>query len=230
MAFQIPLSHTGQEVQRRVKICLEEKIPVLLTGDTGLGKTYFLSCLAQQHNQHLEKINQVGTSADMMLGMLVATNFTTRWQDGLLTSNVRNGGWVSMEEIARVDHETQGRIFSLLDYDNPVLSLVEINENVKPHENFRFFATTNEGADYSVRGIDKALRDRFFVQEWGLDFWNLSVLEERIGTSQASKIINFLKMGSTTLRKVVLSINLIERGTDPRDAWTIAGIGPAMEA
>src|SRR3989344_5479994 len=221
MAFQIPLSHTGQEVQRRVKICLEEKIPVLLTGDTGLGKTYFLSCLAQQHNQHLEKINQVGTSADMMLGMLVATNFTTRWQDGLLTSNVRNGGWVSMEEIARVDHETQGRIFSLLDYDNPVLSLVEINENVKPHENFRFFATTNEGADYSVRGIDKALRDRFFAQEWGLDFWNLSVLEQKLGAALGEKLREMLRKSLVTLRKVVTCINLIEKGIDPKEAWMI---------
>ncbi|TSC74203.1 MAG: cobaltochelatase CobS [Parcubacteria group bacterium Gr01-1014_44] len=231
-SFEIPLSHTGEEVKKRIEICVAEQIPVLLTGGTGLGKTYFLSRLARQHNQHLTKINQVGSSADMVLGMLVATNFTTRWQDGLLTDKVRHGGWLSVEEIARLDQEIQGRMFSLLDTDDPVLSLVEMGENLTPHPDFRFFATTNEGSEYFVRGIDKALRDRFFVQEWGLDFWNLDVLDDQVGVgkSNGNKLRQMLSQGVVTLRKVVIAIHLIQKGLEPRQAWTICGINAAMEA
>lgn len=228
--FEIPLSYTGNEVKKRIEVCVSEKIPILLTGGTGLGKTYFLSRFAVEHNQRLTKINQVGASADMVLGMLVASNFTTNWQDGLLTNKVRHGGWASIEEIARLDQEIQGRLFSLLDTDDPVLSLVEIGENLAPHQDFRFFATTNEGSEYFVRGIDKALRDRFFVQEWGLDFWNLAVLDEKIGKPIGDKLRQMLQNKTVTLRKVVMSIKLIEKGMEPRQAWMIAGIGAALEA
>lgn len=228
--FEIPLSHVGEEVKSRIEVCVSERIPVLLTGGTGLGKTYFLSQLARGHNQHLTKINQVGASADMVLGMLMMEDYKTRWQDGLLTTKVRNGGWVSVEEIARVDQEIQGRLFSLLDADDPVLSLVEIGENLTPHQDFRFFTTTNEGSEYFVRGIDKAFRDRFFVQEWGLDFWNLSVLDEKFGVSVANKLRDMLAKGIVTLRKVIMCARLIERGLNSREAWNIGGVGVALEA
>ena len=225
--FEIPLSHTGLEVEKRIKICVNERIPVLLTGGTGFGKTYFLSRLAGKHNQRLTKVNQVGASADMVWGMLVAED---KWQDGLLTGCVRRGGWASVEELARIDQEIQGRLFSLLDFDDPVLSLVEIGENLAPHKDFRFFASTNEGGDYFVRGIDKALRDRFFVQEWGLDFWELSVLDQKLGAALGEKLREMLRKSLVTLRKVVTCINLIEKGIDPKEAWMIGGIGPALEA
>lgn len=228
--FEIPLSRVGEEVRGRIEVCVSEKIPVLLTGGTGLGKTYFLSQLARSRNQHLTKINQVGASADMVLGMLVASNFTTRWQDGLLTAKVRNGGWASVEEIARVDQEIQGRLFSLLDSDDPVLSLAEIGENLAPHNDFRFFATTNEGSEYFVRGIDKALRDRFFVQEWGLAFWDFSVLNARLGASLAEKLCAMLSQGIITLRKVVMCLRLIEKGLSQREAWILGGVDAALEA
>lgn len=230
MFFEIPLSYIGEEVSRRIEVCVAERIPVLLTGGTGLGKTYFFSRFAMQHNQRLTKINQVGASADMVLGMLVATNFTTHWQDGLFAAKYRNGGWVSIEEIARLDQEIQGRLFSALDADDPVLSLAEIGENLPPHPDFRCFATTNEGMEYFVRGIDKALRDRFFVQEWGLDFWNLAVLDGQVGRKTGDKLRQLLWNGAVTLRKVVAAIQLIEKKIDPREAWMIAGIGAAMEA
>lgn len=228
--LEIPLSHVGEEVQARIETCIKENVPVLLTGGTGIGKTFFLSRLARGRNIGLQKINQVGATPDMVWGMLVMEDGRTRWQDGLLTNAVRHGGWASVEELARLDPEIQGRFFSLLDADEPVLSLVEIGENLKPHPAFRFFATTNEGGAYFVRGIDKALRDRFFVQEWGLDLWNFSSLKELIGSDSCEKIMQLLKSGAVTFRKVALCLRFMERGYTPKDAWTIGGIGPAMEA
>ena len=69
--------------------------------------------------------------------------------------------WVILDELNLAPSEVLEALNRLLD-DNRELYLAEINEVVKPHENFRLFATQNPAGAYGGRKpLSRAFRNRF---------------------------------------------------------------------
>jgi midasin len=81
--------------------------------------------------------------------------------DGILVRALRRGHWVILDELNLAPSEVLEALNRLLD-DNRELYLPEVNETVKPHPNFRLFATQNPSGAYGGRKpLSRAFRNRF---------------------------------------------------------------------
>ena len=140
--------------------------------------------------------------------------------------------WVILDELNLAPSEVLEALNRLLD-DNRELYLPEINEAVKPHENFRLFATQNPAGAYGGRKpLSRAFRNRF-VEIHMSDIPEdemIIILEKRCGCppSHAKLLVKVMK--SLRQRR---SRTGIFRGKDglitPRDLLRWAGRGASSK-
>lgn len=146
-----------------LKHCITNNSPVLLVGQTGLGKTTLISELAKQHNKSLTRLSvHSGITGDEILGKWLAKNGSTVWQDGLLIQAMHKGEWIVFDEINAAPADVLFALHSLLDDDRKVTLMEKDGEVIKPHADFRFFATMNPIEDYAgTKELNMAFFSRF---------------------------------------------------------------------
>ena len=149
----------------QVSICIKEKFPTLLIGETGTGKTSLVRYLAGKTNNGFRRVNHNGgTTVDDIVGKILVNKDGTYWIDGVLIEAMRNGDWFVADEINASSADILFVYHSLLDDDGYVVLPENGGEIVRPHPNFRFFATMNQSTDYhGVKELNKALMSRFIV-------------------------------------------------------------------
>lgn len=143
---------------------IQMNIPVLLIGETGVGKTAAVRHLAAKTNNDLRRVNVNGSmTAEDFVGQLLVDKSGTYWKDGVLIECMRNGYWLVIDEINAASAEILFVLHSLLDDDRyVVLTDHPQREIVKAHEDFRIFATMNPPERYSgTKEMNKALLSRF---------------------------------------------------------------------
>lgn len=160
-------------------IAINAKLPVLLIGETGTGKTSVIRYLASKTNNSFRRVNHNGgTSVEDLIGRTLVNEKGTYWLDGVLTEAMRKGYWYLADEINASNADINFIYHSLLDDDGFIVLTENGGEIVKPHENFRFFGAMNPSADYvGVKELNKALMSRFIVVK--TDFPNPAI-EEKI--------------------------------------------------
>ncbi|XP_071447069.1 midasin [Hetaerina americana] len=176
--------------------------PVLLIGETGIGKTTVCQLLAKHRGQILRSVNcHMHTEGADFLGGLrpvrdkkPVNDSTTRlfeWVDGPLVKAMQKGDIFLADEISLADDSVLERLNSLLEPERKLL-LAEKGggENgakavvLKAHEKFHFVGTMNPGGDFGKKELSPALRNRF-TEIWcegckdRSDLMNL--IEENIG-------------------------------------------------
>lgn len=154
----------GQDkAKKHIKIAVQQDMPVLLVGDTGTGKTTIVKDLADQQNKKWVRFNLTGeTSVDEFVGKYVLEGGETKWQDGILLYAMKNGLWLIVDEINVALPEILFVLHSLLDDERAVLVSHHEGEVVKPHPDFRFFATMNPVDEYAgTKDLNKAFKSRF---------------------------------------------------------------------
>jgi ATP-dependent Lon protease len=157
-----------------IRACIERNAPALLIGETGTGKTTLIREVALEENKTLVRISVNGSmGVEEILGKWLVEKGTTKWQDGVLTDAVRKGHWVVMDEINAALPEILFTLHSLLDDDRSISLPEKDNEIIKPHKDFRFFATMNPPEEYAgTKDMNKALMSRFTA------VLNIEVLDE----------------------------------------------------
>ena len=136
---------------------------VLLEGPTSAGKTSLVEYLAKRIGHRCVRINNhEHTDIQEYTGSYAAdSNGKISFQEGILVQALRKGYWVILDELNLAPSEVLEALNRLLD-DNRELYLPEINEVVKPHPNFRLFATQNPAGAYGGRKpLSRAFRNRF---------------------------------------------------------------------
>jgi len=137
--------------------------PVLLEGPTSAGKTTMVEYLAARCGHRCVRINNhEHTDVQEYTGSYASdSNGRLCFQEGILVQALRKGHWVILDELNLAPSEVLEALNRLLD-DNRELYLAEINEVVKPHPNFRLFATQNPSGAYGGRKpLSRAFRNRF---------------------------------------------------------------------
>lgn len=182
---------------QQIAISINKRLPILLIGETGTGKTSLVRYLAYKTNHCFRRVNHNGgTTVDDINGKILINKQGTFWVDGVLIEAMRKGFWYLADEINAASSEINFVYHSLLDDDSFIVLSENKGEVVKPHPNFRFFAAMNPSQEYSgTKELNKALISRFIV--FKIDFPSPNVekqiLVSRTGIkpSIAEKMIKF---------------------------------------
>ena len=161
----------GEQVLNELLLIGRDKrarMPVLLVGETGSGKSHLIRAVAQMIGIGYRETNAYpGMDISLWFGMHRPAErdgfIGLDWQNGLLTEAALQGEAFFMEEATRAPQDGVGRLFGPLDNGFRYLSLPEKGElSVPIHDDFWFIATANPAtAGYAVQRMDKAFNSRF---------------------------------------------------------------------
>lgn len=142
------------------------RLPVMLKGPTGCGKTRFLEYMAWRLQRPLVTVaaHEDMTAADLV-GRYLLVPGETVWHDGPLTLGVRGGAICYIDEIVEARQDTTVVIHPLTDARR-VLPLEKKNELVAAHPDFQLVISYNPGYQSAVKDLKESTKQRFI----GIDF------------------------------------------------------------
>ncbi|CAF3764108.1 unnamed protein product [Adineta steineri] len=148
-----------------IRVLSAKSYPILLQGETSVGKTSLIHWLAlATGNKCLRINNHEHTDLSEYLGTYTCSSTTGQliFQDGPLIKAMRYGWWIILDELNLASSDILEALNRLLD-DNRQLYLSETNELINAHERFQLFATQNPaGEQYAGRKrLSRAFRNRF---------------------------------------------------------------------
>lgn len=148
-----------------IRLSGEKDLPTLLIGDTGSGKTSAVSQIAKEFGKKSIRFPLTGeTTTNEFAGRFELDSSGTIWVDGPLVEAMKNGYWFVADEINMALPEILSMLHPLLDHDKMVVVNQRNGQVIKPHEDFRFFATMNPVTSYSgTKELNKAFMSRFPV-------------------------------------------------------------------
>lgn len=154
-----------EKEQGILKLAVKQRYPALLIGETGLGKTYLLRCMAKKRERPIVRVPLNGeVGINELLGKWLVREGSTYWQDGVLTSAMRKGEWILLDELNAALPEVLFCLNALLDDSRSIVLSEKDGEKVEPHQDFRLFATMNPTDEYAgTKETNKALLSRFIV-------------------------------------------------------------------
>jgi len=158
----------------------EEKLPVLLKGPTGCGKTRFVEYMAHRLYRGVDSTPlriKVGhpletvachedLSATDLVGRYLLLGEETVWQDGPLTRSVREGAICYLDEIVEARKDSTVLIHSLTDHRR-ILPVEKLGLILDAHENFLLVISYNPGYQSVLKDLKTSTRQRFIAIDFG---------------------------------------------------------------
>ena len=143
-----------------------DRLPVMLKGPTGCGKTRFVEHMAWRLERPLVTVaaHEDMTGADLAGRYLLAPEGTV-WQDGPLTLAARHGAICYLDEIVEARQDTTVVIHPLTD-SRRVLPLDKRNEVVAAHPDFQLTISYNPGYQSAVKDLKESTKQRFLAIEF----------------------------------------------------------------
>lgn len=208
------------------------RLPVLLKGPTGCGKTRFMEYMAWRLKRPLITVSCHDdlTAADLVGRYLITSNETV-WVDGPLARAVRVGAICYLDEIVEARKDTTVVIHPLAD-DRRMLPMEKRGEVLQAPPTFLLALSYNPGYQSVLKELKQSTRQRFVAIEFD---YPGAALEQRIimtetgiDAATAERLVklahmtrnlkgNGLDEGAST-RLMVHAARLIRRGIAPRVA------------
>ncbi len=226
--FYLPL---GREVEL-FSAAWQARLPVMLKGPTGCGKTRFVQYMAWKIGRPLITIAcHEDLFASDLIGRFLLKDDQTVWSDGPLTQAMRIGAICYLDEIVEARKDTTVVIHPLTD-DRRTLNIDKKPEVLPAHPDFMMVISYNPGYQSVVKDLKPSTRQRFVaidfdypdpereelivVREGGVDAATAGRL-----VSLAAKIRSIQQRGlaeGASTRLLIYAAKLIGRGIDPRRA------------
>ncbi len=166
--FYLPV---GDEVQL-FEAAFRQRIPVLLKGPTGCGKTRFIEYMTWKLGAAAgEPLPLVTISchedltATDLVGRYLLSAQGTEWQDGPLTRAVRAGGICYLDEVVEARKDTIVVIHSLTDHRR-LLPVEKRGEVLQAHRDFFLVVSYNPGYQSTLKDLKHSTRQRFLSIEF----------------------------------------------------------------
>lgn len=142
------------------------RMPLMLKGPTGCGKTRFIEYMAWKLQRPLVTLacNEDMTASDLIGRYLLDANGTA-WHDGPLTLAVRHGGICYLDEVVEARQDTTVVIHPLTDARR-MLPLDKKGEVVQAHPDFQLIVSYNPGYQSSAKDMKPSTRQRFAALEF----------------------------------------------------------------
>jgi nitric oxide reductase NorQ protein len=156
---------TGDEIIL-FEAAYRDRLPVMLKGPTGCGKTRFIEHMAWRFRRPLVTVaaHEDMTAADLAGRYLLAPEGTV-WHDGPLTLAVRQGAICYLDEIVEARQDTTVVIHPLTDARR-ILPLEKKNELVAAHPDFQLTISYNPGYQSAVKDLKESTKQRFVAVEF----------------------------------------------------------------
>ena len=170
-----------------------QRIPVLLKGPTGCGKTRFVSYMAWKLGRPLITVAcHEDLSASDLVGRYLFVDGETRWVDGPLTAAVRMGGICYLDEVVEARNDSLVVIHPLAD-DRRILPVEKRSEVLRAPDPFMLVISYNPAYQSVVKDLKQSTRQRFMALSFDYPERDLetAVVAQEAGVDQetASRLV-----------------------------------------
>ncbi len=139
----------------------KQKVPVLLKGPTGCGKTRFVSYMAHTLNLPLITVScHEDLSASDLIGRYVIQNDEVLWSDGPMTAAVRMGAILYLDEVVEARKDTIVAIHPLSDHRRSLL-IDKLATVLEAPDDFLLVISYNPGYQSLLKELKPSTRQRF---------------------------------------------------------------------
>src|SRR5512136_696618 len=218
------------------------RLPVLLKGPTGCGKTRFIEFMTYRLGKEMGTslpLITVACHEDLtgsdLVGRYLLKGEETIWVDGPLARAVKNGALCYLDEIVEARKDTTVLIHPLADYRR-ILPIEKRGEILEAHENFLLVISYNPGYQSVLKNLKHSTRQRFvaidfdyppaeaeakiIAHESGVNFEAAGSLAKL-----AEKVRNLKEHGleeGVSTRLLIYAGQLMVQGVAPRRACEVA--------
>ena len=159
-----PFYQASADEVERFEAAFSQRLPLLLKGPTGCGKTRFIEHMAWRLQLPLVTVAcHEDLSAGDLVGRWLLDGEGTRWQDGPLTVAARFGAICYLDELVEARADTTVVIHPLTD-TRRMLPLAQRNELVHAHADFHLVVSYNPSP--MARELKSSTRQRFCALEF----------------------------------------------------------------
>lgn len=219
------------------------KLPLLLKGPTGSGKSRFVEYMANELGKKLITVScHEETSSTDLIGRYIIKGAETIWIDGPLSLAVKNGYILYLDEVAEARPDVIVAIHSLTDHRRE-LFIDKLSETIKAHPDFMMVASFNPGYQKGFKELKPSTRQRFVVMSFDYPEAKLEteILVKETGVEEevakklvaiGSKIRNLTELGlaeTVSTRLLVDAAKLIHNGLPKRLSVHVAVVEPLTD-
>ncbi|MBP1151973.1 MULTISPECIES: CbbQ/NirQ/NorQ/GpvN family protein [unclassified Methylocaldum] len=219
------------------------RMPVMLKGPTGCGKTRFIEFMAWKLKRPLITVacNEDMTASDL-IGRFLLDATGTRWQDGPLTTAARIGAICYLDEVVEARQDTTVVIHPLTDHRR-TMPLDKKGELVHAHPDFQLVISYNPGYQNLLKDLKQSTKQRFGALDFNYPKTEVEteVISHETGVDPktAEKLVQIahrarnlkghgLDEGIST-RLLVYAGQLIAKGVEPRAACQMTLVRPLTD-
>jgi nitric oxide reductase NorQ protein len=219
------------------------RMPMMLKGPTGCGKTRFVEHMAWKLGKPLITVacNEDMTASDLV-GRFLLDAQGTRWQDGPLALAARFGAICYLDEVVEARQDTTVVIHPLTD-NRRVLPLEKKGELLRAHPDFQIVISYNPGYQNLMKDLKQSTKQRFGALDFNYPEHAVEVEivahETGVGLDVANKLVGIaerarnlkghgLDEGIST-RMLIYAASLIAKGVPPQAACRVTLVRPITD-
>jgi nitric oxide reductase NorQ protein len=219
------------------------KLPAMLKGPTGCGKTRFVEYMAYRLGRPLITVAcHEDLSSTDLVGRFLLEGEETVWHDGPLTSAVRAGAICYLDEVVEARKDTVVIIHPLTD-DRRRLPIEKRGTVLDAPPEFMLVVSYNPGYQSILKDLKQSTRQRFVAMEFdyppaeseaaivakegGIDL-EIATDLVRIGQKVRNLRGHGLEEGVST-RLLIYAAQMIAKGISPIDAADVAICSPITD-
>ena len=219
------------------------KLPFLLKGPTGTGKSRFVEYMASKLDKKLLTVAcHEETSSTDLIGRYIIKGTETVWLDGPLTKAVKEGYIIYLDEIAEARPDVIVAIHPLTDHRRE-LFIDKLGETYKAHPDFMLVASFNPGYQRGFKELKPSTKQRFVAMSFNYPEPKIEqeILENETGIEAGiakklvnigTKIRNLTELGlseTVSTRLLVDAAKLIKSGLPKRLSVHVAIVEPLSD-
>lgn len=219
------------------------KLPVMLKGPTGCGKTRFVEYMAYKMNRPLITVAcHEDLSATDLVGRFLLEGDETVWHDGPLTTAVRSGAICYLDEVVEARKDTVVIIHPLTD-DRRRLPIEKRGTVIEAPPEFMLVVSYNPGYQSILKDLKQSTRQRFVAMEF--DYPNAedeAAIVAKEGGIENETAADLVKIGQkirnlrghgleegVSTRLLIYAAQMIAKGISPVNAAEVALVSPITD-
>jgi nitric oxide reductase NorQ protein len=219
------------------------RMPMMLKGPTGCGKTRFVEYMAWKLGKPLITVacNEDMTASDLV-GRFLLDASGTRWQDGPLAVAARHGAICYLDEVVEARQDTTVVIHPLTDARR-VLPLEKKGELIEAHPDFQIVISYNPGYQSLMKDLKQSTKQRFGALDFNYPQHDIEAEivahESGVSLEVAKNLVHIgerarnlkghgLDEGLST-RMLIYAGSLIAKGVPPLAACRVALVRPITD-